>query len=56
MRDILSVLEHDDVFGNIAEEIRAEREAAGLNPDTGKPFDEHTERRQELWEMWRREY
>lgn len=37
--DALKLLEDDEIFGEIAEEIRAEREAQGLDPDTGHPVN-----------------
>lgn len=35
--DVLELLEDDETLAQIAEEIRAKRVAAGLNPDTGQP-------------------
>lgn len=35
--DVLELLEDDETLVQIAEEIRAKRVAAGLDPDTGQP-------------------
>lgn len=37
-------LEDDESFGEMVESIRADRISRGLNPDTGRPADQPTER------------
>lgn len=36
--DLLEILEDDESFGELVEQVRAERIAKGLNPDTGRPL------------------
>lgn len=36
--DLLEILEDDESFGELVEQVRTERIAKGLNPDTGRPL------------------